>query len=59
MAEYVCESCGMGVVGMKCAKCEKDLVHDHISKKTVPKWPLPNVPTVMERSNLPCTVVMT
>ena len=33
MAEYVCESCGMGVVGMKCAKCEKDLVHDHISKE--------------------------
>ena len=33
MAEYVCESCGMGVIGMKCAKCEKDLVHDHISKE--------------------------
>ena len=33
MAEYVCESCGMGVVGMKCAKCDKDLVHDHISKE--------------------------
>ena len=59
MAEYVCESCGMGVVGMKCAKCEKDLVHDHISKEMAPKWPLPNVPTVMERSNLPCAVGMT
>ena len=23
----------MGVNGMKCAKCEKDLVHDHISKE--------------------------
>ena len=23
----------MGVVGMKCAKCEKDLVHVHISKE--------------------------
>ena len=33
MAEYVCESCGMCVVGMKFAKCEKDLVHDHISKE--------------------------
>ena len=33
MAEYLCESCGMGVVGMKCDKCEKDLVHDHISKE--------------------------
>ena len=33
MAEYVCESYGMGVVGMKCAKCEKDLLHDHISKE--------------------------
>ncbi len=33
MAEYVCDSCGMDVVGMKCAKCEKDLVHDHISKE--------------------------
>ena len=22
----------MSVIGMKCAKCEKDLVHDHVSK---------------------------
>jgi len=32
MAEYVCETCGMGVTGMNCAKCGKELVHDHISK---------------------------
>ena len=32
MAEYVCNNCGMGVVGMNCAKCGKELVHDHINK---------------------------
>ena len=26
MAEYTCEHCGMGVTGMKCIKCGKDLV---------------------------------
>ena len=31
MAEYVCETCGMGVTGMQCAKCNKELVHDHIA----------------------------
>lgn len=31
MVEYVCEKCGMGVNGMKCAKCGADLVHDHIT----------------------------
>jgi DNA-directed RNA polymerase subunit RPC12/RpoP len=31
MAEYACEKCGMGVAGMKCAKCGKDLDHDHIT----------------------------
>ena len=33
MAEYVCESCGMGEVGLKCAKSEKHMVHDHLSKE--------------------------
>ena len=32
MAEYVCEKCGMGVTGMQCAKCGKELEHAHISK---------------------------
>ena len=31
MAEYVCDQCGMGVTGMKCAKCGEELVHDHIT----------------------------
>ncbi|SVB71274.1 uncharacterized protein METZ01_LOCUS224128 [marine metagenome] len=31
MVEYVCEQCGMGVTGMKCAKCGGELVHDHIT----------------------------
>ena len=31
MAEFTCEHCGMGVTGLKCAKCGKDLVHDHIT----------------------------
>lgn len=31
MVEYVCEQCGMGVTGMKCAKCGADLVHEHIT----------------------------
>ena len=32
MTDYVCDKCGMGVTGMKCAKCGKDLIHDHIGK---------------------------
>ena len=32
MSEYKCEQCGMGVSGMKCANCGKDLVHNHIIK---------------------------
>ena len=31
MAEFKCEHCGMGVTGLKCSKCGKDLVHDHIT----------------------------
>ena len=31
MSSYVCEKCGMGVAGMKCAGCGKDLVHDNIT----------------------------
>ena len=31
MAEYVCDQCGMGVTGMKCAMCGEELVHDHIT----------------------------
>jgi len=34
MAEYVCAVCGMGVKGMKCVKCEAELVHDHITTDT-------------------------
>ena len=30
--EYKCNKCGMGVTGMKCAKCGKELVHGTISK---------------------------
>ena len=30
--EYKCDKCGMGVTGMKCAKCGKDLVHGTIDK---------------------------
>ncbi len=32
MSEYKCSHCGMGVVGMKCAKCGNDLIHNHITK---------------------------
>ena len=32
MTDYVCDKCGMGVTGMKCTKCGKDLIHDHIAK---------------------------
>ena len=44
MSNYKCEHCGMGVSGMKCAKCEKDLVHNHITKDDgttvgVSEWP--------------------
>jgi len=31
MIQYSCASCGMAVVGMKCAKCGNDLVHDTIT----------------------------
>lgn len=27
MATYTCDKCGMGVSGMNCAKCGKELVH--------------------------------
>ena len=32
MADYVCDTFGMGVTGMQCAKRCKELVHEHISK---------------------------
>ena len=32
MASYTCSHCGMGVTGLKCAKCGTELVHDHITK---------------------------
>ncbi len=32
MIQYSCSSCGMGVIGMKCASCESDLVPDTIEK---------------------------
>ena len=32
MAEYKCDHCGLGVSGMNCAKCGKELVHDHLTK---------------------------
>ena len=32
MSEYICEHCGMGVTGMKCVSCGKDLIHNHIIK---------------------------
>ena len=32
MAEYVCEHCGMGVTGLNCVKCGKELEHDHLTK---------------------------
>ena len=31
MVDYKCETCGMGVTGMSCAKCGEELVHDHIT----------------------------
>ena len=31
MVQYVCDQCGMGVAGMKCAKGGEELVHDHIT----------------------------
>jgi hypothetical protein len=30
--DYTCDKCGMGVKGMSCAKCGKELVHGTISK---------------------------
>jgi len=33
MASYTCSHCGMGVTGLKCAKCGTELVHDHITPK--------------------------
>ena len=32
MAQYECAQCGMGVTGMCCAKCGKELVHDDLAK---------------------------
>lgn len=32
MIQYSCNACGMGVVGMKCAKCGADMVPDAITK---------------------------
>ncbi|MDP6866368.1 MAG: hypothetical protein QGG62_05475 [Candidatus Poseidoniaceae archaeon] len=32
MIQYSCNACGMGVVGMKCAKCGADMVPDTITK---------------------------
>ena len=32
MSNYSCEQCGMGVKGMACAKCGKDLEHDILTK---------------------------
>jgi len=29
---YSCDKCGMGVSGMKCAKCGRDLEHGTITK---------------------------
>lgn len=31
--ECICKQCGMGVKGLKCAKCNADLVSDTITKK--------------------------
>ena len=28
--EYKCEDCGMGVTGLRCSKCNSELVHDQI-----------------------------
>ena len=35
MAEYKCDHCGMGVSGMNCVKCGKELLHDHLTKDDV------------------------
>ena len=32
MIQYSCNACGMGVVGMKCAKCGADMIPDTITK---------------------------
>jgi hypothetical protein len=32
MSDFTCEHCGMGVTGLTCAKCNNELVHDHIIK---------------------------
>ena len=29
--DYVCGTCGMGVKGLLCVKCDGELVHDHIT----------------------------
>ena len=44
MVQYVCDQCGMGLTGMKCAKCGEELVHAHITTDdgqtvAVTKWP--------------------
>ncbi len=31
MTDYSGPHCGMGVTGLKCAKCGTDLIHDHIT----------------------------
>ena len=30
MINYNCHSCGMSVTGLKCGKCDEELIHDHI-----------------------------
>jgi hypothetical protein len=30
--KYQCETCGMGVEGLKCVKCGCELIHGHIEK---------------------------
>jgi DNA-directed RNA polymerase subunit RPC12/RpoP len=32
MAKYVCSDCGMGVTGLTCASCGKELIHGNITK---------------------------
>jgi DNA-directed RNA polymerase subunit RPC12/RpoP len=32
VVEYVCKTCGMGVKGLSCVKCGKELVHTTIEK---------------------------
>jgi len=32
MADYVCDHCGMGVTGLNCVKCGKELEHVDLTK---------------------------